>query len=109
MNRRTFSLVVLCASLAWGGVAGAMESPYPRAAGAGKVEALNFGDNSMIVGGLRYRVAPDVQVEIGGSYGAFTMLRPGMRIRFDYMVVSSTERVLVRIQELPGDVVLEET
>lgn len=89
--------------------AGVSSAPYPVASGAGRIESLDFAANTVIVGGTRYRVAVDVRVEIGGSYGAYTMLTPGMRIRFDYLVVSPRERVMVVIQELPGDVKLDET
>ena len=82
---------------------------YPVASRSGVIEGLDFSASTMIVSGYRYRVPVDVQVEIAGSYGAFTMLRPGMRIRFDYLVVSPSERRMVLIQELPAHVKLEQT
>jgi predicted molibdopterin-dependent oxidoreductase YjgC len=82
---------------------------YPQASRSGVIEALDFASSSMIVSGYQYDVGVDTRVEIGGSYGAFTMLQPGMRIRFDYLVVSRSERRMVLIQELPAHVAIDET
>ena len=82
---------------------------YALAAESGRIEALSFGNSTMIVGGLRYRVAMDAKVEIGGSYGAFTLLQTGMRIYYEYEVISPTQRRIVLIRELPAAVTLEET
>lgn len=82
---------------------------YPLASASGTIEALDFGQSTMIVSGYRYHVATDVTVEIDGSYGAFTMLEPGMPIRFDYLRISPSERRMVLIQELPPDVDPAET
>ena len=82
---------------------------YPEASRSGIIEAVDFGGSNLIVSGYRYHVGVDTRVEIGGSYGAFTMLEPGMRILFDYLVISRSERRMVRIQELPAQVMVEET
>ncbi|MFU8815701.1 MAG: hypothetical protein ACNA7W_10175 [Pseudomonadales bacterium] len=82
---------------------------YPEASRSGIIEALDFGGSNLIVSGYRYYVGVDTRVEIGGSYGAFTMLEPGMQIVFDYLVISPSERRMVRIQELPAHVKVEET
>ena len=82
---------------------------YGLAAHSGRVEVLDFASSTMIVAGLRYRVAVDAKVEIAGSYGSFTMLRIGMPIYYEYQVVSPTERRIVLIRELPPDVKLAET
>ena len=56
----------------------------PEAEGEGRIMALNFGNNSMVVGGYDYQVSESVQVQINGSYGAFTMLEEEMLIEFTY-------------------------
>src|SRR5262245_8509114 len=44
----------------------------------GVIETIDVSTNQIVVGGVRYSVAADANVEIGGSYGAFTLLQPGM-------------------------------
>ena len=74
----------------------------------GTIQALDYGANTMIFQGTRIRMAPDVQVEIRGSYGAFTMLREGMKAQVTYRVISASEREAVRIVQLPDNYALEE-
>jgi hypothetical protein len=90
------------------GQAAAQPAGFAVASRSGVVEALELDASSMIVSGYRYHVDLDTRVEIGGSYGAYTMLEPGMRIRFEYFVISPSERRMVLIQELPANVVLDE-
>jgi len=73
----------------------------------GTIQALDFGANTMIFEGIRYRMAPDVEVEIRGSYGAFTMLQEGMKALVTYRVVSASDREVVRIEQLPDNMNLE--
>jgi hypothetical protein len=47
----------------------------------GVIETIDVPANQIVVGGVRYRVAADASVEIGGSYGAFTLLQPGMNVQ----------------------------
>ncbi len=104
----TLTVVLVC-----GGVlpaaAQTADARYPVVSDSGRIEQLDFANSTMVVGGLRYGVVVDLKVEIGGSFGAFTMLRPGMRIRYDYLQISPTERRMVLIQELPANVDVEET
>jgi hypothetical protein len=46
----------------------------------GVIETIDVPANQVVVGGVRYSVAADANVEIGGSYGAFTLLQPGMNV-----------------------------
>ncbi len=80
----------------------------PEKSKTGTIQELNFGANSMIVDGNRYYVAPDVHVEIRGTFGAFTMLQTGMKIYMVYRVISGTERELIEIKQLPDNTTLEE-
>ena len=47
----------------------------------GVIEKIDVAANQIVVGGVRYSVAADANVEIGGSYGAFTLLQPGMNVQ----------------------------
>ena len=57
--------------------------PPPSAQEFGVIQELSFGTNEMVVRGVKYKVSPSVVVEIGGTYGAFTMLSPGMKVSFE--------------------------
>lgn len=72
-----------------------------EAEGSGVIRELRFGDNVINVGGAEYQVSPSVQVEINGSYGAFTMLKTGMKIEFTYLVHSGGDKVMNTITEVP--------
>ena len=74
----------------------------------GTIEALDFGANTMIFEGMRFHMAPDLQVEIRGSYGAFTMLTVGMKAVVTYRMISGSERHAVRIVQLPDNALVEE-
>ena len=78
------------------------------AAGGGVIRSLDYGANTMIVNGIRYHVAIDVQVDLGGGHGAFTMLQEGWNVEFDYRIRSSVEREIVRLRRIPANFVIEE-
>ncbi len=80
----------------------------PIATAVGVIRSLDYGANTMIVDGTRYRVAIDVQVDLGAGHGAFTMLQDGWSIEFDYTVYSDTEREIVRVLRIPANFVIEE-
>lgn len=109
MLRRTLAMfLMLGVCLPWQAGAGVADAPYGVASRAGVIQSLDFAAATMVISGSRYSVAIDAKVEIGGSYGAFTMLRPGMRVRYDYLVISDTARRIVLIQELPPNVTVDE-
>ena len=87
---------------------GATSYLAPEKSKTGTIQELNFGTNSMIMDGIRYYTAPDVNVEIRGTFGAFTMLQTGMKVLIVYLVHSGTERELIEIKQLPDNTVLEE-
>ncbi|MCZ6619405.1 MAG: hypothetical protein O7E57_14880 [Gammaproteobacteria bacterium] len=80
----------------------------PENTGTGTIQQLDFASGTMIVDGSRYHAAPELQVEIGGSYGAFTMLKVGMKIQLVYRLVSGSRRDVIEITELPESVFIEE-
>ncbi len=109
MIRAKIALLLLGLVLSVQAGAETTATDYPVASDSGRIDSLSFADSTMIVGGMIYQVAIDAKVEINGSYGAFTMLRAGMPIHFEYLVISPTERRMVLIQELPAGVDPEET
>ena len=73
----------------------------------GTIQAVDFGANTLIFEGVRFQVLPDAEVEIRGSYGAFTMLQAGMKAVLTYRVVSESERHVTRVVQLPDNYRLE--
>jgi len=67
-----------------GSIAFAEEDKGGEFEGQGFVRALDFGTNSLIVGGRQYSVGVATKVTIDGSFGAFTLLESGMNTRFGY-------------------------
>ncbi len=90
------------------GISNAYTAEVPIATAVGVIRALDFGANTMVVNGTQYRVAIDVQVDLGAGHGAFTMLQDGWSIEFDYTVYSDTEREIVRVLLIPANFVIEE-
>lgn len=80
---------------------------YPERQTVGTIQDVELSESNLIVDGMRYGVAIDAHVEINGSYGAFTMLKTGMKIDFTYKVISESERLIVRIREIPSEYRIE--
>lgn len=72
----------------------------PQVVRRGIIELVDYAGPTYIIDALRYGIAPDAVVQVGGSYGAPTMLRPGMRVEFLVREVSAEERVIVAIREV---------
>ena len=67
----------------------------------GEVEAVDVATNQFVVGGVRYNVAIDAEVELGGSYGAFTMLAPGQKVELKVRRYVDTDQLeVVSVKEL---------
>ncbi len=106
---KRIATILFAGVLLLGGTGHAAQSlSAPETSRTGTIQKLNFGTNSMIVDGYRYYVAPDVHVEIRGTFGAFTMLQTGMKVYMVYRLISGTEREIVEIKQLPDNTVLEE-
>jgi hypothetical protein len=107
MMMKTIRLLLAAALLALGGSSMAEEvlPSYmaPEKQRYGIIQELDFGANTMIFEGYRYRMAPELEVEIRGSYGAFTMLQPSMKALITYRVLSPSDREVVRIEQLPDN------
>ena len=87
---------------AWALCAGAVAQPFsgPEGEAEGEIAKLDFGQNTMVVGGYTYQVSETAQVQIGGSYGAFTMLEKGMLIEFTYQRFDDGVRRIVGIRQV---------
>lgn len=105
---KRIAMGLLTSWLLLSGAASAQDAgQYPLAEKAGVIQELDFAGNAMVIDGMQYDVAVDVDVEIGGSYGAFTMLQPDMRVRYEFLIISPESRRITLIQELPDNVELE--
>lgn len=68
----------------------------------GVIEELNFGQSTAMISGYLYPVSPNVKVEIAGSYGAFTMLTQGMKVRFSFLEFDDGTNLITEIIEDPA-------
>jgi hypothetical protein len=75
----------------------------------GQIHAVELGSNTIVIDGIRFKVALDVNVEIRGSYGAFSMLTPGMKVLYEYRIYAEDELEIVDIEQLPDNTVLEQS
>jgi hypothetical protein len=76
---------------------------YAERDGIGPIEEVDLDGQTLIVNGLRFRVALDAHVTIQGSFGSLSMLQKGMLIRYEYLVISPTEREITWIETRPPD------
>lgn len=67
--------------------------------GQGVIHALDFEKYTILVSGRTYHVSQTVHVEIAGSYGAFTLLKQGMKVRFNYLEYSDGRNEIVQLYE----------
>ena len=79
-NIKLYAIAVLLFSI----TAEATQYNAPEVSRSGIIDSIDLSSNELVVEGHRYSVSQTVQVEIAGSYGAFTMLSRGMRITFRY-------------------------
>lgn len=77
--------------------------------GLGQIESIDIPANTLMISGFTYRVAIDARVEINGTFGAFTLLQPGMKVRFSFRNLSRTEREISSVEQLPNSTVIEGT
>ncbi len=86
-------------------IAGAAEDDFRIESRQGPVESLDATSNRIVVGGVSYDVALDASVELGGSYGAFTMITPGMNVQILVKrYVDTGRREVIDVKELPSGV-----
>ena len=70
----------------------------------GVIETVDAPANQIVVGGVRYAVAADANIEIGGSYGALTLLQPGMNVQILVRrYIGDGSQAIIDVKELaPG-------
>ena len=105
--RKSVLGIVLLAVSGIAAAASTLSITAPEKDMEGTIQELDFGANTMIFEGVRFRMAPELTVEIRGSHGAFTMLREGMKALVTYRVISASEREAVHIEQLPDNQRLE--
>ncbi len=66
----------------------------------GVVRGLNIENNIAVIDGLSYYIPVDAQVEIRGTFGAFTLLEKGMKVSFSYYRISASHREIVKLIQL---------
>ena len=93
--------VLLCSlRLMTAGTAAARDYMAPEAEGQGQIQALDFATSSVLISGREYSVSETANVEIAGTYGAFTMLTPGMLVEFTFMHYEDGYREIVDMREV---------
>ncbi len=101
--RRSVCVMLGLCLLVLGQLASAQESVFggrvDPAHDIGRIEQVNFDRGTLIIDGLRYWAAHDIRVEIDDSYGALTMLRPGMVVRMYYRTTQAGQREIYRLEE----------
>ena len=68
----------------------------------GEIESVDIATNEIVAGGIRYTVAYDADVEIGGNYAAFTMLSPGLKVDMKVHRYPDNRLEVVSVKELPA-------
>jgi len=66
----------------------------------GQIQGLDFANSALTIQGSRLQIDDSAEVEIGGTYGAFTMLREGMMVEYWYHRYSDGRRVIFELREL---------
>ena len=75
---------------------------YPVATKAGELQAIDIANRHVIINGIRYVVALDVDVTINDGFGAFTMLTVGMYVHYDYEAIADDHRRILIMQAYTG-------
>lgn len=105
--KRLLVLNLVVASVVWlwsqNGLAN--EIAPPERTLRGTIESVDFGESRIVIEGYRYRVSDTADVTIGGRFGAFNWLKPGMVVEYTYYRYEK-ERVVTVVRELAkGDLV----
>jgi hypothetical protein len=95
-------LAGLCSAQEAGG------GPFPEREAFGVVETLEIDRSSLIINGLRFRVALDAHVRIDGRLAAYTLLRPEAKVHFIYRMLPDRTREIFTLQtvhRIPDDMI----
>ena len=106
-GRMTLHCVALAGALCVAPVASADD--FRIESRQGSVEEIDASINRIVVGGVRYDVAIDANIEIAGSYGALSMVSPGMNVEvLVQRYLDNGEAHVIDLKELPPGVVPEQ-
>lgn len=70
--------------------------------GQGVLRHVDFGSQSVIIGGLEYHFAADALVQIDGGPGAWSMLQEDTKVDFLYRADSNVRRTIIELHTLPA-------
>ncbi|MGD8415555.1 MAG: hypothetical protein PVH91_00715 [Pseudomonadales bacterium] len=101
--RKTLLAMVVLLVGTTAGAASTVSVVAPEKEMEGTIQSLDFAGNTMIFQGVRFRMAPELIVQIRGGTGAFTMLKEGMKALVTYRVLSASDREATRIEQLPDN------
>mgnify|MGYP001246409191 FL=1 len=69
----------------------------------GIIDAVSLADSKLTIMALRYGVSETAHIEIGGSYGALSMLSVGMRVAFTFNRYKDGRREITKLRELAAN------
>jgi hypothetical protein len=67
----------------------------------GQIHEIDYGTLTTLISGVTYRFAIDAKVSIAGSFGAPTLLQPGMNVSFTFRRYADGDREIIELAELP--------
>ncbi len=111
MNSGPLTAVIAMLMLAWvpicwpgeAVIAGFQSQDETLTHGQGVLRHVDFGSQSVIIGGLEYHFAADALVQIDGGPGAWSMLQEDTKVDFLYRADSNVRRTIVELYTLaPG-------
>ena len=80
----------------------------------GILRRIDQGGLSLVIDGVRFAVAADAKVRIGGRRSAFSLLRPGMKLAYAWRRAPLAARVagtpklqILEMEQLPEDAPIE--
>ena len=104
IRRMLIALMVSTVSLS---VAAADYDP-PLLERTGAVQEVVPALNDVVIYGERFTVSYTAEIEIGSTYGAYSMLRPEMRVFFRYQLYDDGRKVIVYLRELAASESVDE-
>ena len=76
----------------------------PLTIARGVVDSIQPGNPpTLIIDGLRYAFASDAKVELGGSFGAPTLVQARMKVEYTYTTQDDAHRTIVLLRQLPPE------
>ena len=69
----------------------------------GIIDEVSLPNTELTIQALRYGVSETAHIEIGGSYGALSMLSAGMRVEFTFNRYKDGRREIIDLRELAAN------